>query len=173
MKVANNLLDSKITNLQTYDGSMLEVNPGTGEIIVRTDEKELTQLRLTKIKALNLLNKDDFYLLNKVWEPKRDALIKILSSIPLSYAWEITDRINTKDYAQICGTLTISNGNIMRSIDSLGLFEKSELRDNGGMHFMVARAETRALSRAIKIIFGSVINYFVVNHLQEREQFAS
>lgn len=147
---------------------MLEVNPDSGEIVLESDENELSKLRKTKIKALKLLNRNDFFLINGTWEAKRDALIKILSSLPLSYAWEIKDKVLTKEYAQISGTLTIRNGNIMRIADSVGIFEFSELKGNGGMHFMNARAETRALKRAIEVLFGSVINYFVINYLQER-----
>jgi len=149
--------------------NMIEVNPDSGEIVLESDEKELSEIRKTKIKALKLLNRDDFCLINGVWEAKRDALIKILSSLPLSYAWEIKDKVLTKEYAQISGTLTIRNGNIMRIADSMGIFEFSELRGSGGMHFMNARAETRALKRAIEVLFGSVINYFVVNYLVDKD----
>ena len=158
----------KITEGQTDEENILEVNSITGEILVNSDEKDLVKLKQTKIKALKLLNKDDFCLINGTWEAKRDGLIKILSSLPLSYAWEIKDKELTKEYAQICGTLTVRNGDILRSADSIGIFEYSELRGSGGMHFMNARAETRALKRAIEVLFGSVINYFVVNYLQEQ-----
>lgn len=163
----------KTTKIKTDDGSVLEVNPDTGEIVLNNDESELIQLKQTKIKALNLLNRDDFCLINGTWEAKRDALIKILSSLPLSYAWEIKDKVLTKEYAQISGTLTVKNGNIMRSADSMGIFELSELRGSGGMHFMNARAETRALKRAIEVLFGSVINYFVIHHLPMNKTYAS
>ncbi len=157
------------SSTQNYSHTnMLEVNPDSGEIVLESDENELSKLRKTKIKALKLLNRNDFFLINGTWEAKRDALIKILSSLPLSYAWEIKDKVLTKEYAQISGTLTIRNGNIMRIADSVGIFEFSELKGNGGMHFMNARAETRALKRAIEVLFGSVINYFVINYLQER-----
>ncbi len=158
----------KTTTKNYSHTNMLEVNPQSGEIVLESDEKEVTQIKKTKIKALKLLNKNDFFLINGNWEAKRDALIKILSSLPLSYAWEIKDKVLTKEYAQISGTLTIRNGNIMRIADSMGIFERSELKGMGGLHFMNARAETRALKRAIEVLFGSVINYFVVNYLQER-----
>ncbi len=158
----------KTTTKNNSHTNMLEVNPDSGEIVLESDEKELSKLKQTKIKALKLLNKNDFFLINGNWEAKRDALIKILSSLPLSYAWEIKDKVLTKEYAQISGTLTIRNGSIMRIADSMGIFERSELKGNGGLHFMNARAETRALKRAIEVLFGSVINYFVVNYLQER-----
>ena len=173
MKLSNNKSDAKNSRLQMDDGSVLEINPDVGEIIVNSDASELAEIKRTKIKALKLLNRNDFCLINGVWEAKRDALIKILSSLPLSYAWEITDKVLTNKYAQISGTLTVRNGNILRSADSMGIFEYSELRGNGGLHFMNARAETRALKRAIEVLFGSVINYFVINHLNTGRAFSS
>lgn len=158
----------KITTLKTDEGSILEVNPDTGEILMNSNENDLTQLKQTKIKALKLLNKNDFCLINGAWEAKRDGLIKILSSLPLSYDWKIKDsQINDK-YARITGVLTVQNGSILRSADSMGICELSELKGNGGLHFMNARAETRALKRAIEVLFGSVINYFVINYLPSK-----
>jgi hypothetical protein len=49
----------------------------------------------------------------------------------------------------------------------MGICELSELKGNGGLHFMNARAETRALKRAIEVLFGSVINYYVVKYLMK------
>jgi len=48
----------------------------------------------------------------------------------------------------------------------MGICEFTELKGNGGMHFMNARAETRALKRAIETLFGSVINFYVLNYLR-------
>lgn len=152
--------------IQDNDRSVLEVNPDTGEVLVHSNEAEYNQLKATKIKALKLLSKDDFCLINNVWEAKRDALVKILSSLPISYSWKIKDNQLTDNYAKVIGVLTVTNGNIQRSADSMGICEFSELRGNGGLHFMNARAETRALKRAIEILFGSVINYYVVNYLK-------
>ena len=61
--------------------------------------------------------------------------------------------------------LSVKTGNITRSSDGMGICELSELKGNGGLHFMNARAETRELKRAIETLFGSVINYFVMNHI--------
>jgi len=55
---------------------------------------------------------------------------------------------------------------VIRSAEAMGICELKELRGNGGLHFMNARAETRALKRAIETLFGSVINYFVIHHLE-------
>lgn len=146
----------------------LDVNHITGEITLEGDSKDFKAIQSTKIKALKLLSVNDFCLINNVWEAKRDGLIKILSSLPISYEWKITDKELRDSFASITGRLTITTGSITRSADSMGICEVGELRGNGGLHFMNSRAETRALKRAIEVLFGSVINYFVINHL-ERE----
>ena len=64
------------------------------------------------------------------------------------------------------GVLKIETGSIVREADSMGICEFSELKGNGGLHFMNARAETRALKRAIETLFGSVINFYVVSVLE-------
>ena len=104
-------------------------------------------------------------MINGVYEAKRDGLIKILSSLPISYEWKIKERAISNSNANIMGTLTVTTGSTQRSADSMGICERSELQGNGGLHFMNARAETRALKRAIETLFGSIINYFVVHNL--------
>ena len=145
---------------------VLEVNPDTGEILVSANKDDFSQLQQTKIKALKILSQKDFVMINGTWEAKRDGLLKILTSLPISYSWVLKDRVLNKEYAQIVGTLTVENGSITRSADSMGICEFSELRGNGGMHFMNSRAETRALKRAIETLFGSVINFYVINYLR-------
>jgi len=145
---------------------VLEVNPDTGEILVSANREDFSQLQQTKIKALKLLSQKDFVMINGTWEAKRDGLLKILTSLPISYSWVLKDRELNKEYAQVVGTLTVENGTITRSADSMGICEFTELRGNGGMHFMNSRAETRALKRAIETLFGSVINFYVVNYLR-------
>ncbi len=152
----------KTTNIEALD-----IDPVTGEILVTGTDEDFKQIRTTKIKAFQLLSKSDFCLINGVWEAKRDGLIKILSSLPISYSWIIQEKVldHQKQYAQILGVLSVTTGNITRSSDGIGICELSELKGNGGLHFMNARAETRALKRAIETLFGSVINYFVVHHM--------
>ena len=144
---------------------VLEIDNTTGEILVRGNRSDFAKVQQTKIKALKLLSRSDFVMINGTWEAKRDALIKILSSLPINYSWKIKDRELNEKYAQVLGELTITNGSSIRSADSMGICEVSELKGNGGMHFYNARAETRALKRAIEVLFGSVINYYVVNYL--------
>ncbi|MCD6654380.1 MAG: hypothetical protein LT067_06400 [Sulfurovum sp.] len=146
---------------------IMEIDSKTGEILIaaknRTDYELIKQ---TKVQAYKLLTPNDFVNINGVWEAKRDALIKILSSLPISYSWKIQDRQLTEKYAQVLGTLRIETGSIRRQSDSMGICEFSELKGNGGLHFMNARAETRALKRAIETLFGSVINYYVIHVLE-------
>lgn len=155
----------KTQEIMTAD-EVLEINADTGEILVSGSYSDFTKVQQTKIKAFKLLSNSDFVMINGTWEAKRDGLIKILTSLPISYSWVLKDRVLTDKYAEVVGTLTVANGSITRSADSMGICEFSELKGSGGMHFMNARAETRALKRAIETLFGSVINYYVINYLQ-------
>jgi len=148
---------------------IMETDSKTGEILVsasnRTDYELIKQ---TKVQAYKLLSPNDFVSINGTWEAKRDALIKILSSLCISYSWKITDKHLSEKYSQVLGTLSIETGSIRRQADSMGICEFTELKGNGGLHFMNARAETRALKRAIETLFGSVINYYVIHVLENR-----
>ncbi len=149
---------------------ILEIDTRTGEVLISARNEDYTQIQQTKIKAFKLLSANDFVKINGVWEAKRDALIKILSSLPISYSWKILDKQLSKEYAQVMGVLKIETGSIVREADSMGICEFSELQGNGGLHFMNARAETRALKRAIETLFGSVINYYVIHVLEGGRQ---
>ena len=133
----------------------------TGEIIVPCNSKDKELLQSTKIEAVKLLNPDDFFMINGMWEAKRDALVKILSSLPISYSWVIKEKQLESTFASITGVLAIEVGNIKRAADCMGICELNELKGNKSMHFMNTRAETRALKRAIEVLFGSVVNYYV------------
>jgi len=151
------------------DEEVLKLNARTGEILLAASKTDSNMIKETKLQAYKLLSRTDFVNINGVWEPKRDALIKILSSLPISYSWKIQDHHLTKNYAQVLGTLSIETGSIRRVSDNMGICELSELKGNGGLHFYNARAETRALKRSIETLFGSVINYFVVNVLENQK----
>ena len=146
---------------------VLKVNARTGEILLAASKNDSNMIKETKLQAYKLLSRNDFVNINGVWEAKRDALIKILSSLPISYSWKILDKQLTKEYAQVMGVLTIQTGSVSREADSMGICEFSELNGNGGLHFMNARAETRALKRAIETLFGSVINYYIRKCLKD------
>lgn len=156
------LKDFAILSKETSNDT-LTYNASTGEVLSPTDE---ALLMATKKYVLRLLRPHDFVLINGIYEAKRDGLIKILSSLPISYEWRLTKTDVRDTYSKIEGTLTVNVGDLIRSSSGLGICELSELRGNGGLHFCTARAETRALKRAIEVLFGSVINYFVLNYLE-------
>ena len=145
---------------------VLEIDPSTGEILVSTKYKDFDSFKQIKIKALQVLSNNDFVMINGIWEAKRIGLVKLLSSLPISYSWTIKNNTINDAFSQVNATLKIHHGNTIRSADSVGICEREELKGNGGRHFMNARAETRALKRAIETLFGSVINFYVVNYLR-------
>lgn len=145
----------------------MEFDSKTGEVIISGSKEQMQEIQQTKVAAFKLLKQEDFTQINGVWEPKRDGLIKILTSLPISYNWKIKARDLSESYAYVHAELVIAHGDIIRSAEAMGICEYKELRGNGGLHFMNARAETRALKRAIETLFGSVINYYVVNCLQQ------
>ena len=154
------------------DTEVLEVNSSTGEIIISADKRDLDLIKQTKIKAVNILNENDFVKINGTWEAKRDGLMKILSSLPINYIWEIKEKMidHNIGYSEIVGVLIIKSGNIERRADGMGICSKIEFNEKVKytLHNMNARAETRALKRAIETLFGSVINYFVMNCLGDK-----
>jgi hypothetical protein len=154
----------KTTEILEAD-EVIEFDKDTGEILVTGSYSDFTKMQQTKIKALRLLTSRDFVMINGTWEAKRDALLKILTSLPISYSWKIQKNTVNEQFAQINATLSVQNGRVTKIADAVGICEFSELKGNGGRHFMNARAETRALKRAIETIFGSVINYYIVNYL--------
>lgn len=145
---------------------ILTIDTTTGEIIVTGDPQDIEKIKTTKIKALSILKPSDFCSINGTWEAKRDGLIKILSSLPISYQWEIKSSELTTTHAKTHGILTVQVGSITRQSDGIGLCEPQEMRGNKTMHIMSATSETRALKRAIETLFGGLINYYVVHHLE-------
>ena len=139
------------------DAEVLEVDSSTGEIIINADKKDLELIKQTKIKAVNVLNENDFVKINGTWEAKRDGLMKILSSLPINYIWEIKERMidHNIGYSEIVGVLTVKSGNIERRADGMGICSKIEFNEKVKftLHNMNARAETRALKRAIETLF--------------------
>ena len=155
----------KIETVMTED-EVLEVDATTGEILVTGSYSDFTKVQQTKIKALKLLNHRDFVMINGTWEATRDGSLKLLTSLPLSYSWKISKNTINEQFAEIHATLSVKNGGVTKVADCIAICEYTELKGNGGRHFMNARAETRALKRAIEALFGSVINFYVVNYLR-------
>lgn len=86
-------------------------------------------------------------------------------SIPFSFYYNLIK----KDVISISYNLM---KNIKQLTNQLYLENKRKIEFNEKvkftLHNMNARAETRALKRAIETLFGSVINYFVMHNLGGR-----
>ncbi len=81
---------------------IMEIDSKTGEVLIAANNHSDFQIiKETKIQAYKLLTPKDFVNIDGVWEAKRDALIKILSSLPISYNWELKDRHLSEKYAQV------------------------------------------------------------------------
>ena len=145
---------------------IIEIDQQTGEIILSGKREDLELIKLTKIKAVQMLSKNDFIQINGTWEAKRDGLLKILSSLPINYSWSIKQKELTENFASVLGVLTVTTGAVTRSAESIGICEQKELRGVKTLHNMSATSETRALKRAIEVLFGSVINYYVMRNLR-------
>lgn len=141
----------------------------TGELIVPADEKEYELIKSSKINMYKLLKPEDFVNINGTWEAKADALKKILSSCPFGYDWRHRDREINKDYVLVSGTLVIKINEVERNIDAMGVVEPDEMKGKP-LHFLLAKAETRALKRAIDVALGSVVNAYVIKVLQPLQQ---
>lgn len=76
---------------------IIDIDTTTGEILIDANTDELKLIKTTKIKAFQLLSKNDFVNINGTWEATRDGLIKILSSLPISYSWVIQDKVLDHD----------------------------------------------------------------------------
>lgn len=149
---------------------VLDIDPKTGEILISGDEKDFEIIKQSKIKAVKLLSPRDFVKINGTWEAKKDGLLKILSSLPLTYSWEIKSQVIDfeKGYAQVNGILIFKIGSIQRESEGMGICEMAEFTGNMNytLHNMNAKAETRAMKRAIDVLFGSVINFYVLTYLE-------
>ena len=143
----------------------IQFNEKTGEILVPATIEDKKQITFAKLKAYDLLNPNDFVKINGTWEAKRDGMLKLLSSAPVSYKWKITNTEIKNDYVLVTGILILEIGGIHREADGMGIVEPNEMKDKP-LHFRVAKAETRALKRAIDTVFGSVINAYVKNILE-------
>jgi len=160
--------------MQTSSKEVIELNPTTGEINLPVQHDSFNDIKQVKLKASNVIAHNDFVKINGRFEPTKDGLTKILSSLPISYSWKIqSDEVLSVDggaYAKVKGILSISIGETVRDIEGMGVVERNEF--SGAMkyslHNMMAKAETRALKRAIDVAFGSIINWYVKTQLEAK-----
>ena len=153
---------------------IIEFNPNTGEVNLPVIGNDFTQIKEVKLKASNVISPSDFVKINGRFEPTKDGLTKILSSLPISYSWNIlTDEVLSLEgevYAKVKGKLIITIGTTIREIEGMGVVEKNEFSGNMkySLHNMMAKSETRALKRAIDVAFGSIINWYVKTQLEKK-----
>ena len=160
--------------MHTSSKEVIELNPTTGEINLPVQHDSFNDIKQVKLKASNVIAHNDFVKINGRFEPTKDGLTKILSSLPISYSWKIqSDEVLSVDggaYAKVKGILSISIGETVRDIEGMGVVERNEF--SGAMkyslHNMMAKAETRALKRAIDVAFGSIINWYVKTQLEAK-----
>ena len=160
--------------MQTSSKEVIELDPHTGEINLPVQQDSFDTIKQVKLKASNVISATDFVKINGRFEPTKDGLTKILSSLPISYSWKIlSDDVLTLDggaYAKVKGVLSINIGETVRDIEGMGVVERNEF--SGAMkyslHNMMAKAETRALKRAIDVAFGSIINWYVKTQLEAK-----
>ncbi len=153
---------------------VIDINTETGEINLPVQSDSFNEIKQVKLKASNVIAPNDFVKINGRYEPTKDGLTKILSSLPISYSWKILSdevlSVEGETYAKVKGILSISIGDTVRDIEGMGVVEKNEF--NGAMkyslHNMMSKAETRALKRAIDVAFGSIINWYVKTQLGDK-----
>ncbi len=153
---------------------IIELDPITGEINLPVQQDSFNEVKKVKLKASSVISPSDFVKINGRFEPTKDGLTKILSSLPISYSWSIkSDEVLTLDgeaYAKVKGVLSVTMGDTVRDIEGMGIVEANEFNNNMkySLHNMMAKAETRALKRAIDVAFGSIINWYVKNQLETK-----
>lgn len=158
--------------MENTQKEIIDINANTGEINLPAEQNSFNQIKQVKLKASAVIDKKDFVQIQGRWEPTKDGLTKILSALPVSYSWKIlSDEVGSLDniaYAKVKGVLSIQIGETVRDIDGMGIVEKNEFAQGVkySLHNMLAKAETRALKRAIDVAFGSIINWYVKSHLE-------
>jgi len=110
---------------QELQSDSMTYDLNTGEVLSQSDE---ALLNATKKQVLRLLRASDFVLINGIYEAKRDGLIKILSSLPISYEWRLRKTDVRDTYSKVEGVLTVNIGELIRSSSGLGICEMNALR---------------------------------------------
>ena len=128
--------------------------------------KELTLYDAVVERGLTILNKTDFTAINGRIEITRDGALKILSSLPISYSIETLEEEIKEDYVRVKVKLRLEfhKTGIWREAVGTGICEKDELirSKQYSRHNLYAKAETRAIKRAIETALGGIINAIIL-----------
>lgn len=123
--------------------------------------KPLSKVVLSEAK--NVFTKNDFVAINGRYETTRDAMLKLLTSLPIGYNLEIVTKTLNKEYASITIRLKVNfHTGIERSVDTTGTCQMSEVKGSKTLHNLITRAETRAIKRAVETVFGAVVNALIL-----------
>lgn len=146
--------------------TLLKTNKG-GRTMEDKNPKEIVLYEAVVKKGLQILNKNDFAIIQGKVEITRDGALKILSSLPLSYEFELLQQELTDTHAKVVMKLKIQfhKTGITREGIGTGICEKweAERGKRFSMHALITTAETRAIKRAIETVLGGVINAIILN----------
>jgi hypothetical protein len=124
--------------------------------------KPLSQVVL--VGAREIFTPKDFVSINGVWETTRDAMLKLLTSLPISYTLAITNKTLTQEYASMTLKLSVrfNTTGIGRDVECVGTCQMQEVKGSKTLHNLIAKAETRAIKRAVETVFGAVVNALIL-----------
>ena len=127
------------------------------------ERKELTTAEKIVQVAKQVLKPTDFAKIKTkvgdIVEIKRDGILNLLSSLPISYNFRLVEREINEDYALVRVELEVifPNG-VVRRGEGVGVCERAELKGIDNLHNLLTKAETRAMKRATEVCLGAVIN---------------
>jgi hypothetical protein len=143
----------------TIINQTLATTQETAEII---EFKPLSKAVLSNARAI--FTRNDFVAINGKYEATRDAMLKLLTSLPIGYNLAIISKSLSKEYASITIKLSIKfqSTGIERTAECVGTCEMMEVKGSKTLHNLITRAETRAIKRAVETVFGSVVNALIL-----------
>ncbi len=120
--------------------------------------------KATLAGARSIFSPNDFVTINGKYETTRDAMLKLLTSLPIGYNLAITSKSLTKEYASITVKLSVkfNSTGIERSVETTGTCEMVKIKAGKSLHNLITRAETRAIKRAVETVFGAVVNALIL-----------
>jgi len=133
------------------------------DVQIIEEKKEITTADKIVQVAKQVLKPTDFATIKtkvgNIIEIKRDGILNLLSSLPISYNFRLIEREITEDYALVRVELEVifPNG-VVRRGEGVGVCERAELKGIDNLHNLLTKAETRAMKRATEVCLGAVIN---------------
>lgn len=155
--MSNQTNQSQSNNAQNNSHQMNNQTPAV------VDFKPLGQVVVSEVHKV--FSKSDFVAISGRYEATRDAMLKLLTSLPIGYTLDITSKTLTDKYASVTLKLKVifNKSGMERQAESTGTCEMREITPRQqNLHNMITRAETRALKRATETVFGAVVNALIL-----------